>query len=1471
MKNNYKLKTKLAVLSAICLLGLSSKAQVSVVASVGTPSGTYPTLNDAFIAINAGTHQGNIGIGLLSSTTETATCVLNSSGAGAALYTGVTISPLADGLTISGASAVGRGVIELNGADNVTIDGDNPNTGGINRNLTIVNTATNTLNFTSVIRVALSTIVTTADNNAVKNCIINGSATGRNNTLAISTSGSENTTYGILVGTGATTVAGGTTAPSAIASVATVVGAGITATSFSVTNNQINACARAISVNASATTVANNLNIQNNLIGSATAGNATTVYGRGISVQGFNNAIIAGNTIQNIEWYAPTAIMGISCGDVSATGINMLIENNYVTNVINKNVGTYGAYGINAAAGNGFIIRNNFISSINSDMTGGAAFSTTFGIFGIRAGAGLNHKVYNNSVNLYGVRPGTATASLLSACLTIVGTGQTGCDVRNNIFANTLTGGTTSIANVCLHLPAGVSTTMSLTVNNNAYYSSTTFTYNGIGQAGTTAGTNFFTAANFNATVITPAANFRSYTSLASAAGTNDNASYASNNAAPYTSTSNLHLNLSSSEIVNVEQKGDATVPVLTDIDGNTRPNLGTTLPDMGADEIVVVVCAGTPTAGAVSGSTAVCTGGNTLLTLTGSSTGTGISYQWASSTTNGGPYSTLLGTTSTQTVAPLIPTYYVVNVLCSFSSSSVTTTQYSVLVNPNPTITVTPSSATYCFPAGAPVALAASGASTYTWSPAAGLSANTGANVNGTPIANTTYTINGADVNGCLSSTTVTITTSQGPTMPLASASPSIICAGSTSQLTGASSVTDSYTVSNIPFAAIATPSSGVTTLCNTGTVVTTLSSGTLDDGGWMNQTIPFAFNYFGVNYTSFAVSSNGFIVPGAGVPSTYTGYANTFPNTLAARPAIGPNYGDLDFRTIGAIEHFVTGTAPNRVFVVNWVGGNFYNAVGAITTQLQLFEGSNIIEMHTTNSSGTNASVEGLQNATGTIAFTAPARNNVTFTVSTADAYRFAPTVPTFAWLPSATLSSSSISNPVASPAASTVYSLTATAGNGCATTNTVNVTVNASPTITVNSGAICSGNSFTMAPSGASTYSYSNGSTVATPTVNSTYTVTGTGANGCVSAAGAISSVTVNALPTVAVNSGAICSGSSFTMTPSGATTYTFSNGSNVATPIANASYTVNGTDANGCVGNAVSTVTVNATPTISVNSGAICAGNNFTITPSGASTYTISGGSSVVSPAITSTYNVTGSAANGCVGNSAISTVTVNATPTISVNSGAICAGNNFTITPSGASTYTISGGSSVVSPAITSTYNVTGSAANGCVGNSAISTVTVNALPSVMAMTANTLICTGTPVNLSAMGATSYTWSSGSNLTTITVSPTITTTYTLTGVNANGCSNSTTITQNVSLCTEIGASTIISNPISIYPNPNNGVFTIELSANAKVIITDALGREFMNTDFNTGNYNVTLNEANGVYFVKVIIGNTQTTKRLVINK
>jgi hypothetical protein len=192
---------------------------------------------------------------------------------------------------------------------------------------------------------------------------------------------------------------------------------------------------------------------------------------------------------------------------------------------------------------------------------------------------------------------------------------------------------------------------------------------------------------------------------------------------------------------------------------------------------------------------------------------------------------------------------------------------------------------------------------------------------------------------------------------------------------------------------------------------------------------------------------------------------------------------------------------------------------------------------------------------------------------------------------------------------------YSVTVTLSACAVTSSAITLYSIALPTVGVNSGSICNGNSFTINPTGASTYTYANGGPVVSPTISSSYSVTGTSTAGCVSSNTAVSNVTVISLPIITVNSGSICSGNSFTMVPGGAVTYTFSSGP-IVSPTATSAYSVTGTSSVGCIGlPAVSDVTVNAfpLPSVTVNSGSICSGSTFTLIPSGAISYTYSSGS------------------------------------------------------------------------------------------------------------------------------------------------------------------------------------------------------------------------------------------------------------------
>lgn len=459
--------------------------------------------------------------------------------------------------------------------------------------------------------------------------------------------------------------------------------------------------------------------------------------------------------------------------------------------------------------------------------------------------------------------------------------------------------------------------------------------------------------------------------------------------------------------------------------------------------------------------------------------------------------------------------------------------------------------------------------------------------------------------------------------------------------------------------------------------------------------------------------------------------------------------------------------------------------------------------------------------------------------------------------------------------SPSTSTIYTVSATTTVGCIRTQTTSVTVNPNPTISVNSGTICAGESFTINPSGAQTYTIEGGNSIVNPNSNATYTVIGTDALGCVSQNPATSTINVNASPIISVNSGAICEGQSFTITPGGANTYTIEGGNAVVTPSANTSYTVIGTSSLGCVSQsaAVSNVTVNPNPVISVNSGVVCQGQSFTISPSGAATYTIEGGNAVVTPTTSTNYTVIGTSAAGCVSQSvAISSITVNASPVVSVNSGTICAGNSFTIIPSGANTYTVQGGNFVVNPSTSSSYTLIGESAQGCLSsNTATANLTVNPLP-VVSITGQSLVCQGQTAVLTASGANTYSWNTTATTASLMVAPSATSVYVVSGTNSlTGCSNTASFSITVDPCTGINAINKSSAQVSIYPNPNKGEFIIESAngLNKTIVVMDLTGKLLLTLNSELDKTPVNINEFdNGVYMIRVSSENNSQTYRLI---
>src|SRR4029077_10807039 len=88
--------------------------------------------------------------------------------------------------------------------------------------------------------------------------------------------------------------------------------------------------------------------------------------------------------------------------------------------------------------------------------------------------------------------------------------------------------------------------------------------------------------------------------------------------------------------------------------------------------------------------------------------------------------------------------------------------TSVTITVNANPVISVIPLTPAIC--PGSSVGLTASGATTYVWTPAGGLTNTTFDTTTASPLTTTTYTVTGTDVNGCVSSQSVTVTINPNP-----------------------------------------------------------------------------------------------------------------------------------------------------------------------------------------------------------------------------------------------------------------------------------------------------------------------------------------------------------------------------------------------------------------------------------------------------------------------------------------------------------------------------------------------------------------------------------------------------------------------------------------------------------------------------------------------------------------------------------
>lgn len=530
---------------AMLTLTLSAAwAQVSVTATGGTATGSYATVSAAFAAINAGTHQGVINLTITANTTEPAAVVALLGSGGTSNYTAVNIKP-AGNVTVNSAATLtsNRGLIELNGADNVTIDGDDPATAGV-RNLTF-QMATSTTAITTAIRLSSSNTLGTggANNNTVKNCIIVGSRP---------TGIATNMSYGINASNYSTT------------SLATGAYGNLNTT---IDNNEIRRCHRAIHLNGVLTTTPNTgVFVTNNIIGSATL--ADNIGQCGIFVSYSN--VTGGTTLSLIEGN------DIRCGDVSATGAGfsstvsgidigtvnsgIRVLRNNIHDVIQPSTSA-GANGIvvsGASNCDNILVANNFINNIVGSRAT-VTLTSTFATSGIRLSAGATAlRIINNTIVVNAAQTGT-TANYANFGIYTVST-PTISQLLNNIVVNNNTGaGTYGIYSASNN----IWTTVPAVVNRNNYHVPN-------GLIGYYSGANQATMANWQVALGQDANSF---------------------NVAPnFVSANDIHITTAPTPLESAGAPVGVTL-VTNDIDGQVRPgpvgslNGGGTNPDIGADE----------------------------------------------------------------------------------------------------------------------------------------------------------------------------------------------------------------------------------------------------------------------------------------------------------------------------------------------------------------------------------------------------------------------------------------------------------------------------------------------------------------------------------------------------------------------------------------------------------------------------------------------------------------------------------------------------------------------------------------------------------------------------------------------------------------------------------------------------------------------------------------------------------------------
>ncbi len=470
---------------------------------------------------------------------------------------------------------------------------------------------------------------------------------------------------------------------------------------------------------------------------------------------------------------------------------------------------------------------------------------------------------------------------------------------------------------------------------------------------------------------------------------------------------------------------------------------------------------------------------------------------------------------------------------------------------------------------------------------------------------------------------------------------------------------------------------------------------------------------------------------------------------------------------------------------------------------------------------------------------------------------------------------------------------YVCTVTDGNGCTSNASVTITeptlltssITSQTNISCNGGN--NGSATVTASGGTVAYSYAwapSGGNAATASslAAGSYTCTITDANGCTTTASCIITQPTALTSSVSSQTNILCNGGnngSATVTASGGNpSYTYSwmpSGGNAATAssLTAGTYTCTITDANGCTTNPTVAITEpSAISGVPTTTPATCGSNNgsATMTASGGTpAYTYSwapsgGNSATAANLAAGIYTCTITDAHGC-SSSFTASVSNSGGPTVTVSSqtNPTCNGGNngsATVNVTGGNgpytySWSPSGGNAATASGLTAgSYTCTVIDANNCTVFTNISLI--NPAPIVISLGNDTSICSPSTVSFCApAGYSSYLWSTTSTSSCITAGTSGC--YSVIATDANGCQGKDTICLTVNICTGISEATTTG--FNLFPNPNDGHFTVTLGNNqaqSLMELYDSYGK-LLDSRIIHENENIDLSEyARGMYFVRI---------------